>query len=620
MKRRIAFFVGQIMHDYQWNLIKGISEEAEKLGYRIEIFSNFGTYGDNYLHEEGERNVINLPYLQDYAGILIAGDTFDIVGMYEKLVEKIKREIDCPVVCVRREDDDFYNISIDDIGSIELMVEHLIEVHQMKNICFMTGKMDMLDAQERLQGYHNAMARHKLPVTERMVFEGNYWRNKGEEAVEWFYGGDEKPEAIVCSNDLMAISVCEALKQRGIRVPDEVCVTGFDCVDEGQYYNPSITTMVVDSETMGRKALLLIDDLLAGKEREKNYGVPVRICYGSSCGCAKHDSERSIHLLYDRAQYLKTAFLTDAFANVEFERCNTIPDLFQTAFKYSHIFSYDCMYVCLCDRQEDTEELREDEKYTENVILTAIFERTKGYWEKEERFPRREILPEQYRKGDGILYTFPIHYRNVCMGYLVVQTDKPDSLREYFIAWILAFSSYIDKMRIYMENHDLMQIRQQSMLDPLTGLYNRREFENIVQKNLSGAMSRHKVFYIISCDMDGLKKINDTYGHMEGDYAIVSLANILKRLESDKISCARVGGDEFQICYTTDDRMRVESLLTKIRAEIEESNRTDNKPYKLSASMGYAICESREQLLRCINEADVNMYREKAYKKALREQ
>lgn len=613
---RIAFFVGQIMHDFQWNLIKGVSEEAEKLGYRIEIFSNFGTYGDNYLHEEGERNIINLPYLQNYAGVIIAGDTFDVVGMYEKLAEKIKKEIDCPVVCVRRQDEEFYNIAIDDVGSIELIVEHLVKVHNKKKICFMTGKMDMLDAQQRLQGYRKAMEKYGLPITDRMIFEGNYWRDKGEEAVEWFYGGEEKPDAIVCSNDLMAISVCEALKNKGISIPDDVCVTGFDYVDEGQYYSPSLTTMRVDSELMGKAALSLIHDLLEGEERENKQCIPVQICHGSSCGCSKPDAVKSIHQLYDRVQYLKTTFLTDVYANVEFERCNTMQEMFQTAFKYSHIFQYDYMYVFLCDRQDEVEELRADEEYTEHVILTAIFERGKGYWEKNEKFCRKDILPEQYRKGDGIIYAYPIHYRNSCMGYLVIQTSDIESLREYFIAWLLVFSSYIDKMRVYSENNDLMQIRQQSMLDPLTGLYNRREFENILQKNFNHNMNKKKTFYIISCDMDGLKKINDTYGHMEGDYAIVTMANILKKIESDTVSSARIGGDEFQICYTTSDRMRVEALVNKIRDEIEEANKSIDKPYKLSASMGYAVCEGREQLVRCINEADINMYRDKAKKKA----
>lgn len=620
MTKRIAFFIGQIMHDYQWSVIKGVAEEAEQVDYSIEIFSNFGTYGDNFLHEEGEKNIVNLPYLKDYDGIIVAPDTFDIAGMYEALAEKLIQEVTCPVVSLRQEDTHFYNVLIDDEVSIQNMVEHFIQVHHKKQICFMTGKMSMLDAQRRLQGYKNAMAANHLKITEHMIFEGNYWRNKGEEAVDWFLAGETVPEVIVCSNDLMAISVCEALRNRGIRVPEDICVSGFDKVDEAQYYIPSMTTMEVQSELMGRTAMQMIHRILEGKEQEQNVYIPVKLYLGSSCGCCPFEPVKSIHELYDRTNYLKTAFMTDAFANVELEQSNSLEELFQIAFKYSHIFSYKYMYICLCDRKEaSNEELRDEEKYTEEVVLTAIFERTKGYWAKNEKFQRKDILPKHYRQEKDIIYCYPIHYRNQCMGYLVIQTEAPESLLEYFIAWLLAFSNYMDKVRIYGENQDLMQFRQQSIIDPLTGLNNRRAFEHFVQKSFINASGKSEVFYIISCDMDGLKTINDTYGHIEGDHAIITFAEMLKSVEKEHIACARVGGDEFQICVMTDKKEQVEDLISEIRKKMDQFNKAKGKPYFISASFGYAFCKNRDSLVQCMDEADANMYQEKVSKKCARE-
>lgn len=620
MTKRIAFFIGQIMHDYQWSVIKGVAEEAEQVDYSIEIFSNFGTYGDNFLHEEGEKNIVNLPYLKDYDGIIVAPDTFDIAGMYEALAEKLIQEVTCPVVSLRQEDTHFYNVLIDDEISIQNMVEHFIQVHHKKQICFMTGKMSMLDAQRRLQGYKNAMAANHLKITEHMIFEGNYWRNKGEEAVDWFLAGETVPEVIVCSNDLMAISVCEALRNRGIRVPEDICVSGFDKVDEAQYYIPSMTTMEVQSELMGRTAMHMIHRILEGKEQEQNVYIPVKLYLGSSCGCCPFEPVKSIHELYDRTNYLKTAFMTDAFANVELEQSNSLEELFQIAFKYSHIFSYKYMYICLCDRKEaSNEELRDEEKYTEEVVLTAIFERTKGYWAKNEKFQRKDILPKHYRQEKDIIYCYPIHYRNQCMGYLVIQTEAPESMLEYFIAWLLAFSNYMDKVRIYGENQDLMQFRQQSIIDPLTSLSNRRAFEHFVQKSFINASGKSEVFYIISCDMDGLKTINDTYGHIEGDAAIIAFADILKSVEKERIACARVGGDEFQICVMTDKKEQVEDLISEIRKKMDQFNKAKGKPYFISASFGYAFCKNRDSLVQCMDEADANMYQEKVSKKCARE-
>lgn len=619
MDKRIAFFIGQIFGDYQLNVIKGVSEEANRLGYCVEVFSNFGTYGDNYLHAEGEMNIMNLPCLKEYDAIIVAPDTYDISGMYELLSKKILREAECPVVSLRYEDTNFYNVLIEDEKSMEIIVEHMITVHNKKRIAFMTGRMELLDARRRLQGYKNVMEAHNLPITEHMIFEGNYWSTMGEQAVEWFLGDEEMPEAIVCSNDYMAISVCEALRNRGLRIPEDICVTGFDNIDEARLYHPCITSMVVQSEKMGREAVNILCNLFEGREQEQNVYVPVGISYGGTCGCERSDNSTSIREMYAEKEYLKSAIMASAYANVDFERCNDREELIQAAFKYSHNFSYDYMYIFLCERNNIAdEELREEEKFTEEVSLIAIMEWGQGCWARDEKFLRKEILPEKYRKENDTIYCYPLHYKNNCIGYLVIQTTKINSLKEFFITWLLSLSNYLDKVRIYVENQNLMQFRQQSMMDELTGLFNRREFERILRTYYASVRIRTKGFFIISCDMDGLKMINDTYGHLEGDKAIITFANILKNAEREGVSSARVGGDEFQICYKTSERAEVESLLEDIRNQIEEYNRVSYKPYLLSASMGYAFCSGNGDLVHYIQEADENMYQEKFKKKNAR--
>ena len=84
MAKRIALFIGQIIQDYQREMTQAVAETAEGMGYRLDVFSDFGSYGENYLHADGEKAIINLPYLEDYQGIIIASDTFDVKGMYNK--------------------------------------------------------------------------------------------------------------------------------------------------------------------------------------------------------------------------------------------------------------------------------------------------------------------------------------------------------------------------------------------------------------------------------------------------------------------------------------------------------------------------------------------------------
>ncbi len=615
MMKRIACFIGQILHTFQWEVINGINATAEREGYRVEIFSNFGTFGDNFLHTEGEKNFINLPDLKEYSGIIMAPDTFDIAGAYDSLCAIIEKEAKCPVVSLRYKDDKWYSIVTDDTSAMEGMVEHMITEHGLKRICFMTGRMDLEDAHKRLHGYLNVMGKHGLPIENEMIFHGDYWRNKGEEAVEWFMSGSEYPEAIVCSNDFMAISVCDALINRGIGIPQDVCVSGFDCIDEARYYNPSITGVAVDFYKMGATAVEIITDVAAGKEREKCTYIDTKINYGGSCGCIK-DTSYSMRELYSEKQNLKNAILQTAYMSVDMENCNTTEELFQIAFKYSVFFNYKALYFCFCEREHDEyEEIGVEERYTDEIVVKAILRDDKDYVFCNERFRREEILPEKFRRGDGPLYNFPLHYKNQCIGYVVLQLERPEEINHFFTSWMLTVANYLDKVRIFNENENLMQFREQSLLDELTGLNNRRGFENIIRRKYAALTQGQQGFFIVSCDMDGLKNINDNYGHLEGDEALKVYARVLKSVERPGVYCARVGGDEFNICFEGDRKGEVDKLVDEIRRQIAEYNESKIKEYQLSASIGYAYCGKKSTLINCLKKADEIMYQEKLNKK-----
>ncbi len=616
MAKRVAFFVERIVGSYQNDIIRVIADRTEELGYELEVFSGFGTYGENYLHAEGERNFNNLPYLEDYTGIILAPDTFNTKDMYEELAEKIERQATCPVVSLRYKDERFYNVLIDDYAAMTGMVEHFVEKHGFKRICFMTGKIERADAQLRLRAYRDVMEKHHLPVTEHMIFEGDYWKYKGEKAVDWFLQNPEIPEAIVCSNDYMAISVFEALRKRGYRVPGDICLSGFDNIDEAKYFDPPIAGIDVPTETMGQTAVDIIDKITKGGASEKDVYVSVKEQWEGTCGCGNGLHERQVTKLYNKNEYLKYVIEQITYMNVDFESCDTLEELLHNAYTYSFTFMYDTMYICLCDENNRKDaEMEEAEQYTENMYLKAIMSRDLGVTVCEELFPRREILPQKYKALAATTYLIPLHYKNHSLGYLALQTEKINSLKEIFPAWTMFLSGFIDKVHVYVENCNLMSFREQALKDELTGLYNRRMLEKALKTRMQKAYGQKSDFCIVSIDMDGLKYINDTFGHMEGDNALCGLADTLKAVSGESVIAARVGGDEFTLCVDTSDESKVLELVKDIYTRIQAYNDEKQKAYQLSASIGYAFYQRGEELITCMKRADENMYVEKTKKK-----
>ena len=121
MSIRIAFFAGSIIQDYQSKTIRAIAQSVSGK-FDLEIFTSVGAAGESFFHGENNRKMLDIPQLKGYAGIIVEPDTFSATAVYEELVSKIKSEVDCPVICLRYQDDRFYNILVDDYGAMDCIM------------------------------------------------------------------------------------------------------------------------------------------------------------------------------------------------------------------------------------------------------------------------------------------------------------------------------------------------------------------------------------------------------------------------------------------------------------------------------------------------------------------
>jgi len=150
-------------------------------------------------------------------------------------------------------------------------------------------------------------------------------------------------------------------------------------------------------------------------------------------------------------------------------------------------------------------------------------------------------------------------------------------------------------------------------LDDLTGAWSRSFFEYYVSNNI-----RHgdnKKMGIIYVDIDGLKRINDIYGHIEGDHAIKIIIEIIKNLIRKSDFIVRMGGDEFLIVLNCELREDLENTIDRIQASLSEYNESSEKEYKLECSFGADIFDSRyDNIEKFIHHIDTLMYENKKNK------
>jgi diguanylate cyclase (GGDEF)-like protein/PAS domain S-box-containing protein len=157
-----------------------------------------------------------------------------------------------------------------------------------------------------------------------------------------------------------------------------------------------------------------------------------------------------------------------------------------------------------------------------------------------------------------------------------------------------------------------------SVVDDLTGLYNRRGFLAVTDQHLAEIRRNDKTPVILYADLDGLKEINDSLGHNEGDRALAKAAEMLKETFRNSDIVARLGGDEFVVLAAIGPDEEAESLTQRLQENFRAVNKLGNRPYNLSLSVGIALFdnESTHSIEDLLANADRAMYEDKRRKRS----
>jgi len=161
------------------------------------------------------------------------------------------------------------------------------------------------------------------------------------------------------------------------------------------------------------------------------------------------------------------------------------------------------------------------------------------------------------------------------------------------------------------------QIHSLSITDSLTGLHNRRGFLTLAEQQLKFADRHQKNMLLFFADLDGMKLINDTLGHEEGDRALIDVAAILKETFRSSDIIARIGGDEFAVFAMDATGISPETIMMRLQNQISDHNKKGKRHYKISISIGIACYDPGNpcSLDDLMASADKLMYKQKKSKK-----
>ncbi len=623
-QKKIAVVISRLTSEYQHTLLEYLTKRASAYGYYTLIYAIFGGYGKNEAFVRGERMIADLPNFRNFDGIILCMDTFSDDVVEERILERVKKEANCPVVCIRRQYDGYNSILVDDENSMEGVVTHLIKEHGFRDFCYVSGPVDHPDAIKRLRCFRRVLKENHIDFDEESLFYGDFWRNQGTAIVtELLDGRDKLPDVIVCANDYMAIAVMNALNDRGLKVPEDIAVTGFDDVEEAEANVPSLTSVRVDVSKMAEKAVDMIINMIQGQQENTIDYVPTQVVCRESCGCGKESHERiisSVRRYFDESNQAEHYNLQTVFMSVDMENVDNMDELNECI--YTYIFNnqnFRDFFIALNDVAWETAERSDMKTFTKKMHLrTAIAENIMA-GHLDHVFNIDDILPEEYvYEAPCGYYMVPLHFQELCYGYAMMNFRNNAAPEAFFQYIIIIICNVLERLRINKRMKTLVdKLSSMYVSDVMTGLKNRYGFEEDSAKMFAQVEDGSHTLAIIGVDLDNLKVINDTFGHASGDVALKAIANAMYAACFDNERCYRVGGDEFQVLaldYTEED---VQRFYERLEGFLEDYNARSRRPFLVQPSYGHAICIGSEKrtLGEWMTMSDDRMYANKAENK-----
>lgn len=649
--KTVAVLVYDLMIEYNITVVDGIvsyfkdKDDVNLLIAPVNVPKNNPVFYD-YQHWTGVK-ALNSDQIDT---IIVVTNSFINYVDYEELAKFLEPVYSKPIVSVGGKLDipgSKYTI-ISCEKAYDQIIEHLSEKHNRKNIAYFSASLaHSPESEMRVNAYKASLKKYGLEFHEDWVLPGDFTPGTAEQKfLELFKSKEDvKFDAILCANDYTASGCISALYSLGLRVPDDVCVVGFDDTYIAVACYPTLTTINQDIKSIGYTAAEASYKILLGEEVPEcsaSQAIPI---YRQSCGClptTEHNSsyitqegvfveEDLRHLsgfntITQSAQNLITIYNLLGFMDAD----DTFQDFFASLPANMRHAAMDYLAFFLYDEPVIVNNIQPFE-LPEKVKLLATVNNSKGKIENfsekggEEFNPHKSLVPKCVKKDmeKDVYMFYTLFEKQTNYGYLICRLSTTNyNLISIYIkilanALINSYQMTKEKGQKELLVQKNFNLNKQSKTDELTQIYNRRGFFEYGQNLIDLVVGADKSGCVFFFDLDGLKKINDTYGHEIGDLAIKTEAKVLTSAFRDSDLVGRLSGDEFAVVAVGFAIDKVDVLRERLLRLNKELSEEAKLPFTLSISVGPMEFNSGNcNLQNLLKAADKNLYEEKRIKHA----
>jgi len=270
----IGFFIDEkiregISSPYYSLIFKALEKEITKNGYNLILFSD----SDNLNPLNNKKK--------------IDGAIICCFPRIENKIQEIKKLLPIVLLDNTASDKSIPSVTIDNFNSCRECTKYLWSLGH-KRIGFISGLMDSDVSKDRFLGYKSALNDNGLEEDKTLIFKGDYSYESGEKGAEYFLALPKPPTAIICANDSMAIGAMKMIREKGLNIPEDISVIGFDDIEVASKVFPPLTTIAAPIKEIADKSVTMLLSAINGNDLDYQHVIlPAHLIIRDSCSTEK---------------------------------------------------------------------------------------------------------------------------------------------------------------------------------------------------------------------------------------------------------------------------------------------------------------------------------------------
>lgn len=595
-KRVIGICVTKIHDTAKSRIINMLYEEAVKYGYKVMLFNSAFDITDEINNEIGVASVYDYINYDIIDAVIVFHSGISDELAYNHIISKAL-DANVPVILEDKIKEGCFTVRNTPDVALEKLINHVIRDHGVTDTFFMAGIRGNEFSNKRIEIYKKVLAENNLPFDESMVDYGGFWAGPTRIVMEKLLTRPKLPRAIICANDAMAIAVCDILRERGIKVPEEVIVTGFDGSPGADFSMPQLATCQVSGRSFCEKCIDIINKYFELEKFPEYNDNPYEFRPSASCGCCEVDNvdfknmAKNYHHMYTDmngheyviySQILYQLNATGMDSNNFFGAMSRILD------DRSYL-SVRPFFLSIASGQT----LHINNDNDKMFIISAKYENS---FSGSVEFSASDMVPnlEEWENDDSMYVISALHVGKVIYGFYEVRTNRiiGDSQK---INRVLSMVNMMIHMAVSDVRQRYLRINRgdNTTIDYVTELANREGITKWYKQYIRMPENKDRYLMVSVYQLPKYSFIYDNYGMDEVKKVVCYVAELLRIANPRDAFISHTAEDEFVVVNSYDDWKiggeDIKRATNVFYSMLATYNSTNDKEFNVEVNAGCTV-------------------------------